>query len=514
MTYSGSRSIVMAGLAVVLAVWVALPARAATAVYTKLYQFRNTTGLYEPSARVILNGLEAITSQYAIPRDWVPAAIGGTVLSGVYCTTLTFTGYAVPPGNYAQIGWSTADNKCRLRDLRWSDGLAIVPTLLGGVPGGGMVFYDYPEPGDLTVVITNDNLGSGLCLNLSDIGVATSDIELSFEQLSALASSGLFELYVANIDEDIDVLRAEVAYYGSTGDLPSPSANSLIRKLDKGAALKDDGLAAYLAGNTRQAQSLWAKAADQIQGFVKQVTDSSVSGNLSQTLYDRWILDGGGGEITTAPQIVEALRALPEGTSLQSLSPLPEGTLLPSYAGLEGSVYQPWPVTVLCPGEYTVFVVHNVNLGAGFIMSGSVVDGMGTNWLNWIEQAGAEPGVIDTEPPVITSASVTPAFLWPPDHSMVKMTLNVTVTDSSYAVWYIESVTSNQPVNGTGDGDYAPDWLIDPNSAQSLWLREERSGSDPTQVRVYTIILRAIDVAGNLSQPCTLTVPVDHDQSN
>jgi hypothetical protein len=486
----------------------------ASAQYTKLYQFKNTTGLYEPSARVILNGLEAITTQYAIPTDWVPAAVGSTVSGGVYCTTLTFTGYAVPPGNNARIGWSTADNKCRLRDLRWSDGLSIVPTLLGGVPGGGLVFYDYPEPGDLTVVITNDNDGSGLCINLADIGFAISGVELNLEELSALTDSGLVELHVANIDEDIDVLRGEVAYYGSTGILPSPSANSLIRKLDKAAALKDAGLSAYLAGNLSSALSSWAKAADQMQGFVKQVTDSSLSGNLSQTLYDRWIVDGDDGEITTAPQIVEALRALPEGTPLQNLSPLPEGTLLPSYAGLEESEYQPWPVTVLCPGEYTVFVVHNVNFGAGFIMGGSVVDTAGTIVLNWIEQAGAEPTVIDNERPWIESASATPANLWPPDHQMIQMTLNVEVRDNVYAIWYIEGVSSNQPELGTGDGDYAPDWWVDPANPQSLWLREERSGNHPEATREYTIALRAIDAAGNLSEePYLLTVRVYHDES-
>jgi len=44
-----------------------------------------------------------------------------------------------------------------------------------------------------------------------------------------------------------------------------------------------------------------------------------------------------------------------------------------------------------------------------------------------------------------------------------------------------------------------------------VWLRSERSGNDPTGVRLYTITLMAIDMAGNLSEPYELVVPVDHD---
>ncbi len=170
----------------------------------------------------------------------------------------------------------------------------------------------------------------------------------------------------------------------------------------------------------------------------------------------------------------------------------------------------------LNPGEFTAFVVCDVDLGSGFIMGGSVLDEDGNIVLEWLEQAVAEPAVLDTDAPVITSASVTPAYLWPPDHSIVNMTLDAVLEDDSYAVWYVAGVESNQPQDGTGDGDYAPDWGADPNDPQSLWLRAERSGSDPTGVREYTITLMAIDTAGNLSEPYgpddDLVVRVDHDQ--
>ena len=145
-------------------------------------------------------------------------------------------------------------------------------------------------------------------------------------------------------------------------------------------------------------------------------------------------------------------------------------------------------------------------------MGGSVVDEGGEVVLEWMEQSVAEPTVIDTQPPVITSASANPAFLWPPGHAMIEMALDVTIEDDSYAAWYIADVESNQPELGTGDGDHAPDWWIDPDDPQSVWLRAERSGNDPTEIRLYTITLMAIDTAGNLSAPYELVVPVNHDQ--
>jgi len=56
----------------------------------------------------------------------------------------------------------------------------------------------------------------------------------------------------------------------------------------------------------------------------------------------------------------------------------------------------------------------------------------------------------------------------------------------------IVSIKSSQPVNGTGDGDTAPDWTITgPLSAQ---LRAERAGSVD---RIYTITIETTDDSGN-----------------
>jgi hypothetical protein len=104
--------------------------------------------------------------------------------------------------------------------------------------------------------------------------------------------------------------------------------------------------------------------------------------------------------------------------------------------------------------------------------------------------------VLDTTPPLILTATASPNTLWPPNHKMVDVTLTVAVTDlvDPAPIVRIASVSSNQPVNGTGDGDTAPDWLI--TGATTLKLRAERAGSAD---RVYTITVEATDATGNIS---------------
>ncbi|TLY32822.1 MAG: HYR domain-containing protein, partial [Ignavibacteria bacterium] len=61
--------------------------------------------------------------------------------------------------------------------------------------------------------------------------------------------------------------------------------------------------------------------------------------------------------------------------------------------------------------------------------------------------------VKDTTKPSITGVSANPAVLWPPNHTMRNVTVSYTATDNCGAPACTLSVTSNEPVNGTGDGD-------------------------------------------------------------
>ena len=106
-------------------------------------------------------------------------------------------------------------------------------------------------------------------------------------------------------------------------------------------------------------------------------------------------------------------------------------------------------------------------------------------------------------PPVISGAAASPATLRPPNHAMVDVTVNYTVTSNCPTTCTL-SVTSNEPINGTGDGDTSPDWVIvDANHAR---LRAERAGTGTG--RFYTITITCTNSAGQSSaQTVTVTAP-------
>jgi len=116
---------------------------------------------------------------------------------------------------------------------------------------------------------------------------------------------------------------------------------------------------------------------------------------------------------------------------------------------------------------------------------------------------------VDTNAPVIVSASPSKSSLWPPNHKMVKINVTAQTTDDCGDVtWKIISVESNEAVDAKGSGRTAPDWqILDDHSVN---LRAERAG--PGSGRIYTISLQAEDSVGNLSATNTITVTVPHDK--
>jgi len=105
--------------------------------------------------------------------------------------------------------------------------------------------------------------------------------------------------------------------------------------------------------------------------------------------------------------------------------------------------------------------------------------------------------VQDTTPPQILSIDASPReILWPPNHKLIDITLTVVAVDAvdPSPTSTIISVTSDQPENGTGDGDVAPDWII--TGALTVQLRAERAGGVD---RTYTITVATSDFSGNTS---------------
>ena len=113
----------------------------------------------------------------------------------------------------------------------------------------------------------------------------------------------------------------------------------------------------------------------------------------------------------------------------------------------------------------------------------------------------------DTTAPVISSVSATPSTLGAPNHKMTPVSITVKVADNcTTPTWTVTSVTSNEPANGTGDGDTEPDWTM---AGHNVTLRAERAGTGSG--RTYTVTVTAKDAAGNTSTGTT-TVSVPHNR--
>ena len=109
-------------------------------------------------------------------------------------------------------------------------------------------------------------------------------------------------------------------------------------------------------------------------------------------------------------------------------------------------------------------------------------------------------------PPRITNVATSPSQLWPPNHKFVNVSVAYTIEDNCGPVAVKLTVSSNEPENGTADGDTAPDWEI--VNEHAVRLRAERAGSGTG--RIYTITITATDSA-NQSSTATVPVTVPHD---
>ena len=103
------------------------------------------------------------------------------------------------------------------------------------------------------------------------------------------------------------------------------------------------------------------------------------------------------------------------------------------------------------------------------------------------------------DPPVCTLAQPSVAVLWPPNHTMVEVSiLGVTDPNNSTVTISYPRVTQDEPINGVGDGDTAPDAF---KSGNNILLRAERAGSG--NGRVYAVQFQVTDPDG---ASCTGTV--------
>jgi RHS repeat-associated protein len=108
----------------------------------------------------------------------------------------------------------------------------------------------------------------------------------------------------------------------------------------------------------------------------------------------------------------------------------------------------------------------------------------------------------DPAAPTLTVSAVR-TLLWPPNHEMWDVGLVVTAADGTGSTMALFGrAYSDEPPNGTGDGDKEPDALLD---APNLLLRAERQGT--ADGRVYLALVTATGDAGSTTACVSVVVP-------
>ncbi|MFC1799848.1 FlgD immunoglobulin-like domain containing protein, partial [Candidatus Eisenbacteria bacterium] len=141
------------------------------------------------------------------------------------------------------------------------------------------------------------------------------------------------------------------------------------------------------------------------------------------------------------------------------------------------------------------------------------IDPSVTDWCGETDECVAWVDLVDITPPEI-EVELSRYVLWPPNHKMATIIATVEATDNcdpDLAITLV-SITSDEPDNGLGDGNTVDDIQGADFGTEDyeFQLRSERQGGGDG--RVYTIVYRATDFAGN-STDNTVYVRVPHDQS-
>jgi hypothetical protein len=108
---------------------------------------------------------------------------------------------------------------------------------------------------------------------------------------------------------------------------------------------------------------------------------------------------------------------------------------------------------------------------------------------------------IPNQPPVCTAAAPSIASLWSPNHQYVPINvLGVTDPDGDTVTITVDGIFQDEPINGLGDGDTAPDGAgVGTSTAE---VRAERAGGG--NGRVYHIFFTADDGNGGECQGSVL----------
>lgn len=245
-----------------------------------------------------------------------------------------------------------------------------------------------------------------------------------------------------------------------------------------------------------------------------QVLDHVLVNTVAQSLFQRYAIARGNADvpshalagISTDPESPEANSDHDAPVAYFAFQGTPVVTLLGG-AVVNHEAFTPW----VDPGA----TAHDDTGPLPVTVSGAVnVNVLGTYTLSYTASnlfhtttVTRQVIVADTTAPTIEGFSLTPSIIGPPDHRMVDVMLSYTATDASGAAACTVAVTSNEPVDGKGDGNTAVDWEI--VNGHHVRLRAERDGRGSG--RTYTVTLTCADPSGNTSA-ATATAFVPHDK--
>jgi hypothetical protein len=175
-----------------------------------------------------------------------------------------------------------------------------------------------------------------------------------------------------------------------------------------------------------------------------------------------------------------------------------------TYVGPIGSA----TATDNCDGSVTI----SNNAPASFPLGSTIVTWKATDDAGNMNTCAQSVTVRDTTAPTVSS-SVIQSTLWPPNHNLVNVGLSVSAADQCDA-----NLSINVTVFGdeddeepTGDGTHSPD--AKDIAPSTLRVRSERKGD--ADGRVYLLVVKASDDAGNMGVACsTVVVPRSQSQAD
>jgi hypothetical protein len=358
--------------------------------------------------------------------------------------------------------------------------------------------------------------GWGLMNTAAAATLVASDLAVA-QIIEATLAQGETDQYDFTFETDAEFVRATIVWTDPAGTPPAtavdPAALMLVNDLDIRLSRVGTGTTFQPWVLSPGTPSAAATTGDNTRDNVEQIHVADVEaatyrvavthkGTLAAApqAYSLVISVGNQAPVADAgpDQTVECAGGVTEVTLDGTGSSDPDGDTLTYSWSAPGVVFDD-PTSATPTGQFplgTTTVTLTVDDGNGGVDSDTV-----------------DITIEDTTPPTIVVV-LSRDVLWPPNHKLSTIEATVTVTDvcDPNPTFVLTSITSDEPDNGSGDGDT-------PNDIQGaafgtpdvqFLLRSERAG--PLDGRTYSITYTAMDESG-VTASTTVFVNVPHNRS-